>query len=112
MLYLVKNDDTGFYDIYAKVDEDVVRLDDTTTNMDGYVSDEDLSTAIKDFIKLAALSVEETGDGNAVTGLSYDSTSGKFTATKGKTFLTAEDVPVATDGEVTSMLNSVFSPDN
>lgn len=39
-LYLVMNSDTGHYDIYAKVGEEVVLLDDTTVDLSGYVPKE------------------------------------------------------------------------
>ena len=69
VLYLVMNADTGFYDIYAKVENEVVRLDDVSVNLDGYsttaiankvdkvdgkgLSTEDFTTALKE--KLVAL---------------------------------------------------------
>lgn len=37
VLYLVMNAATGYYDIYAKVGEEVVRLDDTTVDLSGKV---------------------------------------------------------------------------
>lgn len=37
VLYLVKNATTGYYDIYAKIGSEVVRLDDTTVDLSGYV---------------------------------------------------------------------------
>lgn len=46
-MYLVKNSVTGYYDIYAKVGNEVVRLDDTTVDLSNYVtkvSGKDLST--------------------------------------------------------------------
>lgn len=46
VLYLVMNADTGFYDIYAKVDDDVVRLDDTSVNLADYVTKEALTEAL------------------------------------------------------------------
>lgn len=39
-MYLVKNADTGYYDIYAKVGGEVVRLDDTTIDLSNYVQKE------------------------------------------------------------------------
>lgn len=108
VLYLVMNSETSHYDIYAKVGGEVVLLDDTTVSMDGYVTSEALSQAIAGFIKLTSLSAEATGSGNAITGVSYDNTTGKFTFTKGATYLTAADVPVATDAEVSAMLTEVF----
>ena len=46
ILYFVKNTKTGFYDIYALVDGSVEWLDDTTVDLDGYVTDEELSAAL------------------------------------------------------------------
>ena len=47
VLYLVKNTETGYYDIYALVDGAVELLDDTTVSLDGYVTDEELATALE-----------------------------------------------------------------
>lgn len=46
VLYLVMNAGTGFYDIYAKVDGEVVRLDDTSVNLADYVTNEALTEAL------------------------------------------------------------------
>ncbi len=46
ILYLVMNADTGFYDIYAKVDTEVVRLDDVSVNLDDYSTTEQMNEAI------------------------------------------------------------------
>lgn len=46
ILYLVMNADTGFYDIYAKVDTEVVRLDDVSINLDDYSTTEQMNAAI------------------------------------------------------------------
>ena len=46
ILYFVKNAKTGFYDIYALVDGSVEWLDDTTVDLDGYVTDEELTAAL------------------------------------------------------------------
>ena len=108
VLYLVMNGNTGHYDIYAKVGTSVELLDDTTVDLSGYATSAELTEAVAGLIKLTALSVETTGEGNAVTGVAYDGATGKFTFTKGSTFLTAADVPVATDAEVTAMLTEVF----
>lgn len=43
VLYLVMNAATGYYDIYAKVGEEVVRLDDTTVDLSNYVTIEQLN---------------------------------------------------------------------
>ena len=57
-------------------------------------------------IKLDALSVTVTGDGNAVTAASYNSATGVLTLTKGATF--AQTSQIATDAEVTEMLTEIF----
>lgn len=108
VLYLVMNTTTNHYDIYAKVGTSVELLDDTTVDLSGYATSAELTEAVAGLIKLTALSVETTGEGNAVTGVAYDGATGKFTFTKGSTFLTADDVPVATDAEVTAMLTEMF----
>lgn len=41
-MYLVMNDKTQHYDIYAKVNDKVVRLDDTTVDLSGYATKEQL----------------------------------------------------------------------
>lgn len=46
VLYLVMNAETGFYDIYAKVDDEVVRLDDVSVNLDAYSTTEQMNAAI------------------------------------------------------------------
>lgn len=61
MLYLVMNSKTKHYDIYAKVENEVVLLDDTTVDLTNYVEKEDgkgLSTndyTTEDKEKLAGL---------------------------------------------------------
>lgn len=46
VLYLVHNDETGHYDVYALIDGVVELLDDTTVSLDGYVTDDDLAEAL------------------------------------------------------------------
>lgn len=46
VLYLVMNTETGFFDIYAKVDTEVVRLDDVSVNLDDYSTTEEMNAAI------------------------------------------------------------------
>lgn len=46
VLYLVPNAETGYLDIYAKVDNEVVRLDDVSVNLDDYSTTEEMNAAI------------------------------------------------------------------
>ena len=46
VLYLVKNTGTNHYDIYAKIDGAMELLDDTTVNLDDYVTEEALAEAL------------------------------------------------------------------
>ncbi|MBQ9349159.1 MAG: hypothetical protein IJT94_17775 [Oscillibacter sp.] len=57
-------------------------------------------------IKLDALSYETAGEGNAVTAVTYNPATGKFTITKGETFVLESQI--ATDAEVTEMFTEVF----
>lgn len=50
VMYLVMNDETGHYDIYAKVGESVVLLDDTTVDLSAYAKTADVTAAISDAI--------------------------------------------------------------
>ena len=56
VMYLVMNDETGHYDIYAKVGESVVLLDDTTVDLSAYAKTADVTAAIN----------------SAITGLNID----------------------------------------
>lgn len=51
VLYLVMNADTGYYDIYAKIDNAVVRLDDVSVNLDAYSTTQQMNTAIANAVK-------------------------------------------------------------
>lgn len=56
VMYLVMNDETGHYDIYAKVGDTVVLLDDTTVDLSAYAKTADVTAAIQ----------------SAITGLNID----------------------------------------
>lgn len=64
VLYLVHNDETGHYDVYALIDGVVELLDDTTVSLDGYVTDDDLAEALNG-----------VGGGAVYTGTKTDITS-------------------------------------
>ena len=61
VLYLVMNAGTGFYDIYAKVETEVVRLDDVSVNLDAYSTTEQMNAAIAEAIKNKVDAVEGKG---------------------------------------------------
>ena len=50
VMYLVMNDDTGHYDIYAKVGNSVVLLDDTTVDLSAYAKTADVTASIQSAI--------------------------------------------------------------
>ena len=148
ILYLVMNDETSHYDIYAKVDNEMVLLDDTTVDLSNYVqkdgdkvlSDNNYTDAEKS--KLAGLNnyshpthsahasgfykvtVDNLGHVTAVTAVTkaditglgipgQDTTYQKAAAEADglmskEHFAKLEGMVVATDGEVTEMLNEVF----
>lgn len=64
VLYLVKNEQTGRYDIYAKIDGSMEWLDDTETDLAGYVEKEEgkalSSNDFTDELKAKLLAVPET----------------------------------------------------
>lgn len=51
VLYLVMNTETGYYDIHAKIDNAVVRLDDVSVNLDAYSTIEQMNAAIANAVK-------------------------------------------------------------
>ena len=50
VMYLVMNDETGHYDIYAKVGDAVVLLDDTTVDLSAYAKTAEVTAAISEAI--------------------------------------------------------------
>lgn len=78
VLYLFKNEDTGYYDIYALVGGEVVLLDDTSVDLSNYVT----SDALADYVASSSL---------AATLASY-----------------VQSSEVASDAEVTEMLAEVY----
>ena len=57
VMYLVMNDATGHYDIYAKVGDAVVLLDDTTVDLSAYAKTADVTAAISSAI--AGLNIDQ-----------------------------------------------------
>lgn len=61
VLYLFLNEETQHYDIYALIDGELENLDDTSVNLDGYVTDEELSEVLA-----------QAGAGTAYSGTKTD----------------------------------------
>lgn len=76
VLYLVKNDTTNHYDVYALIDGVVELLDDTTVSLEGYVTDEALEQALSGVGGGAVYSAEKTSldasDDSVITGFFRD----------------------------------------
>lgn len=76
VLYLVKNDTTNHYDVYALIDGVVELLDDTTVSLEGYVTDEALEQALSGVGGGAVYSAEktslDTSDDSVITGFFGD----------------------------------------
>lgn len=66
--------------------------------VEAYVADQ-----MANLITLASLSGSATGDGNVVTGFSYNSSTGAFTATKGNNAVMREDLVDLTSAEVDAL---------
>lgn len=106
VLYLVMNEGTSFYDIYAKVDGTVVRLDDTSVNLDDYVTQEALGEALAGKVDAVADSrLMTNAEGTKLEGIDegaqvniIDAVSEQFEIADGKTLkLKVEAITVATD---------------
>ncbi len=76
-------------------------------DLSGYSTTEQMtaaiSTAISGLIKKTDISSETTGSGNVVTGMTYDSSTGKMTVTKGMTALTEADFEEYTDAQIDAL---------
>ena len=57
VMYLVMNDETNHYDIYAKVGESVVLLDDTTVDLSAYAKTAEVTAAIS--AAIAGLNIDQ-----------------------------------------------------
>ncbi len=62
-----------------------------------------INAAVAGLIQLGDLSVGAAGVGNVVTELTYDSKTGKFTATKGIKALTESDLQEITQQEIKAL---------
>ena len=96
VLYLVMNSTTGYYDIYALVSGEVLRIDDTSVDLTDYVTSSALTAALASYVTTSALT----------TSLSDYVTSSSLATTLADYVLSSE---IATDTEVTEMLDEVYA---
>lgn len=106
VLYLVMNADTGFYDIYAKVDDEVVRLDDTSVSLSNYVTKDALTEELAKKVDVVDGSrLMTTAEGEKLAGIAegaqvnvIDAVSDQFEIVDGKTLkLKAEALVLPVD---------------
>lgn len=95
IMYLVMNDKTQHYDIYAKVNDEVVLLDDTTVDLSGYATKEQLeavSGGLGGTVYAATKADLSTSDDSVISGYFTQHTDAK--PKKGDVFV----VTTAVDG--------------
>lgn len=95
IMYLVMNDKTQHYDIYAKVNDKVVLLDDTTVDLSGYATKEQLeavSGGLGGTVYAATKADLSTSDDSVISGYFTQHTDAK--PKKGDVFV----VTTAVDG--------------
>lgn len=106
VMYLVMNADTGFYDIYAKVDDEVVRLDDTSVSLSNYVTKDALTEELAKKVDVVDGSrLMTTAEGEKLAGIAegaqvnvIDAVSDQFEIVDGKTLkLKAEALVLPVD---------------
>ena len=112
VLYLVMNSETGHYDIYAKVGENVELLDDTTVDLAGYVEKEDgKGLSANDYTTEEKTKLGGITAGATKTEASTTNGNIKVNGAEVTVYTEPDDVlhgAVATDAEVTEMLSEVF----
>lgn len=112
VLYLVMNSETGHYDIYAKVGENIELLDDTTVDLTGYVEKEDgKGLSANDYTSEEKTKLTGVAAGATKTEASTTNGNIKVNGTEVTVYTEPDDVlhgAVATDAEITEMLSEVF----
>lgn len=119
VMYLVMNDKTQHYDIYAKVEGAVVLLDDTTVDLSGYATKEQLeavSGGLGGTVYAATKADLSASDDSVISGYFDQNKDAK--PKKGDVFVVTTTVytepsdvihgTVASDSDVTAMLTEVF----
>ena len=97
IMYLVMNDKTQHYDIYAKVNDEVVLLDDTTVDLSGYATKEQLeavSGGLGGTVYAATKADLSTSDDSVISGYFAQNTDAKLK--KGDVFVVTTTVDGST----------------
>jgi hypothetical protein len=109
-IYMVKNasgEAGNLYSEYMVINGKLEKVGDWKVDLSSYAKTTEVTKAINEavagLIQLDDLSVTVTGAGNVITGLAYDNKTGKFTATKGITALTAADLTEITQQEIKAL---------
>ena len=125
VLYLVMNEETGHYDIYALVGESVELLDDTTVDLSAYATTEAMNTAIAEAVEalsigdyakaadlIAAVERITAVEAQFSNYFTKDEAEAKFTDEAEAQAIAEGAVTAATasDEEVSAMLDEVFNP--
>ena len=125
ILYLVMNSKTNHYDIYAKIGDEVVLIDDTTVDLSEYAKTTDVNTALEDKVDAVegmGLSSNDYTDTekDKLAGVTDGATKVEASATNGNVKINGADITVYTepddilhgkiadDTEVNEMLTEVF----
>jgi len=101
VMYLLYNETTAHYDIYAKIGENMEQLDDTTVDLSGYVAKEEGKELITTEEKTKLTVIAE-----GATKVEQSQTNGNIKVNGEE--ITVFEAEIATDAEVTEMLDEVF----
>lgn len=99
IMYLLYNNETEHYDIYAKIGENLEQLDDTSIDLSGYIEKEEGKGLIA------------TEKVTKLDGIAENATKVEMGTEEGTLLINGEKkvlYEVATDEEVNTMLNEVF----
>lgn len=101
VLYLVMNSATGHYDIYAKVGNEVVLLDDTTVDLTAYATTEAMNTALSgkvDKVSGKGLSTNDytSAEKTKLSGVATGATKVEASTTNGKIKINGTETSVYT----------------
>lgn len=124
-MYLVMNEETGHYDIYALIGENVELIDDTTVDLTAYSTTEQMNTAISEAVSalnigdyakaselIAAVARISTLETKFADYYSKTEADEKFTDTTEASGIADQRIEAAkaTDEEVEAAINEVWTP--